>query len=163
MKTQFVPQRTSIRSDFGNTWLPLLVLLSVVGGLHQLRSWYKTDKDIAHSQTAYHCHAPLPNLFANNPPSLNDDAIAKTAARLELFLAERTSHNDIDSLVVAVGTSDGPLWFKGYGATRANESLSGPAPDLDTIYRLASVSKMFTALDTLILRDRGYLNWYGTQ
>jgi CubicO group peptidase (beta-lactamase class C family) len=112
------------------------------------------------NKPAYRCHSALPNLFASNPPGLDDYAVSKVVERLDKHLAAFTTANgDINSLIVAVGTSNGPLWYKGYGSARANESLSGPPPDLDTIYRIASITKMFVTLDTLILRDRGVLDW----
>lgn len=160
MKSLPPPQRASGsgRSTIGGAFISIIVVLGVIGAFNQLfplfPSLNRADKEIV-----YQCHPPLPNLFTDNPPNLDNEAIARAGARLDDYLTERASHDDIDSLVVAIGTSAGPLWFKGYGAVRANESRSGPPPDLDTIYRLASVTKMFVTLDTLILRDKGHLNW----
>lgn len=110
------------------------------------------------SQAAYLCHPPLPNLLSINPPTLENQNISSATSGLDKYLSTLSTRDDIDSIFVAVGTSAGPLWSKGYGVARANESVPGPSPDLDTIYRVGSVSKMFTALETMILRDQGVLN-----
>ncbi|EGN94876.1 hypothetical protein SERLA73DRAFT_96244 [Serpula lacrymans var. lacrymans S7.3] len=61
---------------------------------------------------------------------------------------------------VAVVTSDGPIYDGFWGLLRANETEdeNQRAVDRHTIYRLASISKLTTVLETYILRDRGALN-----
>lgn len=114
---------------------------------------------VTNTQAAYQCHPPLPTLLSSNPPTIDNQAISSATARLDAYLSTIANRTDVESLVVAVGTSAGPLWSKGYGVARANESSSG-SPDLDTIYRIASVSKMFTALETMLLRDQRALSLY---
>jgi CubicO group peptidase (beta-lactamase class C family) len=141
----------------------LLALLGAIGAFETFRlsrSFYSQSMTMSHAKLPYACRPTLPNAFAHDPPNLTNEAIAKAGTDLHKYLEKRTREDDIDSLMIAVGTSAGPLWWKGYGAARANESLAGPPPDMDTIYRLASISKMFVVLETLILRDRGMLNWY---
>lgn len=109
------------------------------------------------------CHPPPLNLLAYHPPSANNKDILKAAQRLDQVLAKRVSkfNSGIDSLSIAVITPNGPIFERGYGVLRANESArSGQEPvDRDSIYRIASITKMFTVLETLILRERGALNW----
>ncbi|KAF9567042.1 beta-lactamase/transpeptidase-like protein [Agrocybe pediades] len=119
------------------------------------------------------CRPPSINLFAAHPPRPNLDPIVKASNDLDKFLSQSVSKNGVDSLAVAVVTPAGPIFLKGYGVLRANETSSEPgdsedpenpdppAPEVDgdTIYRLASISKMFTVLETLVLRERGVLNW----
>ncbi|KAF4623002.1 hypothetical protein D9613_002177 [Agrocybe pediades] len=119
------------------------------------------------------CRPPSINLFAAHPPRPNLDPVVKASNDLDKFLSQSVSKNDVDSLAVAIVTPAGPIFLKGYGVLRANETSSepgnnadpenpdSPAPEVDgdTIYKLASISKMFTVLETLVLRERGVLNW----
>ncbi|KDR85444.1 hypothetical protein GALMADRAFT_234319 [Galerina marginata CBS 339.88] len=113
------------------------------------------------------CRPPSANLFALHPPRPSNDLIIKASENLDKYLTDRVSKPDIDSISIAVVTSTGPIFEAGYGVLRANESDPGeevrgedPLPvDRDSIYRIASISKMFTVLETLILRERGALSW----
>jgi CubicO group peptidase (beta-lactamase class C family) len=106
------------------------------------------------------CPAPKPNIFGYHPPRPSHVDITKATKSLDDWLAKTVAQNPIDSLSIAVVTAAGPLFEKGYGVLRANESVEEQIPvDRDSIYRIASVSKMFTVLETLILRERGFLNW----
>lgn len=109
------------------------------------------------------CQPPPPNLLAYHPPSAEDKDILKATQRLDQVLAKRVakSNSGIDSLSVAVITSNGPIFERGYGVLRANESSHQEQHpvDRDSIYRIASVTKMITVLETLILRERGVLDW----
>jgi len=113
------------------------------------------------SHKEYACRPPLPHLL--DAPFPTDPLLRRASRSLNSYLADRTSHDDIDSLVIAVVTPSGPVFQKGYGVLRANETDSTKRGSVDenSIYRLASVTKIFTVLETLILRDRGVLNWYG--
>ncbi|KAJ7246323.1 beta-lactamase/transpeptidase-like protein [Mycena haematopus] len=73
----------------------------------------------------------------------------------------RTAASDIDSLSIAVVTPNGPIFEHGYGVLRANETDPEKRGSVtrDSIYRIASITKMFAVLETLILRERGALNW----
>ena len=88
--------------------------------------------------------------------------IVKASESLSDWLTKRVSQADIDSIAVSVVTAAGTLYEAGFGVLRANETCNEePTPvDGESIYRLASISKMFTVLETLILRERGVLNWY---
>ncbi|KAJ6504417.1 beta-lactamase/transpeptidase-like protein, partial [Mycena vulgaris] len=107
------------------------------------------------------CSAPLPTLLASHPPRPDAPGLKEAAASLHEFLSIRTADSDIDSLSIAVVTPDGPIFEGGYGILRANESEAEQAGSItrDSIYRIASITKMFTVLETLILRERGILNW----
>jgi CubicO group peptidase (beta-lactamase class C family) len=107
------------------------------------------------------CSAPLPTLLASHPPGPNAPGFKEAADSLHQFLSMRTAASDIDSLSIAVVTPDGPIFERGYGILRANESdpENFGSVTRDSIYRIASITKMFTVLETLILRERGILNW----
>ena len=109
----------------------------------------------------YKCKPPLPNLLQKHPPTLNEYASLRWAAiKLDAQLAARAALPDTDSLVITLVTPTGVLWSKSYGRRHANETGNTAPPDLDTSYRIASISKMFATLETLILRERGALNLF---
>ena len=109
----------------------------------------------------YKCKPPLPNLLQKRPPALNEYPSLRWAAiKLDAQLAARAALPGTDSLVITVVTPAGVLWSKGYGRRHANDTGNTASPDLDTSYRIASISKMFATLETLILRERGALNLY---
>ena len=109
----------------------------------------------------YKCKPPLPNLLRKYPPALNEHPSLRWAAvKLDAQLAARAALPGTDSLMVAVVTPAGILWSKGYGRRHANETGNTAPPDLNTSYGIASISKMFATLETLILRERGALNLY---
>lgn len=110
-------------------------------------------------QPAFHeCRAPLPSFLATKPPGTGSP-LQKAFGRLDSVLQCYFDQGGIDSLSVAVVGSEGSLYEGFWGKRRANESDVGQGTTVDrhSIYRLASISKLFTALETLILRDRGVL------
>ncbi|HVR63821.1 MAG TPA: serine hydrolase domain-containing protein, partial [Polyangia bacterium] len=92
------------------------------------------------------------------PPAFADpERRAKLAARFpaleSYFAGQRTAHQ-LPSLAAGV-VIDGELAFaKGFGA----RDLGGTQPvDADTVYRIGSITKTFTSLAILNLRDQGKL------
>lgn len=105
------------------------------------------------------CPFPLPNhLFKEKPLCPSEGPLRKSSKKLDAFLSERASHPDIDSLSIAVVTPYGTIFERGYGVLKANETVSQKPVSRNSIYRIASITKMFTVLETLILRERGVLN-----
>ncbi|KAJ7651752.1 beta-lactamase/transpeptidase-like protein [Mycena polygramma] len=97
-------------------------------------------------QDKLRCRAPLPTLFASHPPAPGSPGLEEQE-NLSINLCRCALRRpDIDSLSIAVVTPDGPIFERGYGLLKANES----APDKfgsvtrDSIYRIASITKMFT-------------------
>jgi hypothetical protein len=141
--------------------LVLLCLSYLIG-----RQFYTVDFRLDIQQRTklprfYKCRPPLPKLLQKYPPALNGHPSLRWAAiKLDAQLAATAALPGTDSLVIAVVTPAGVLWSKGYGRRHANETGNTAPPDLDTSYRIASISKMFAALETLILRGRGALNLY---
>lgn len=109
-------------------------------------------------QARWECHPFLPKLFVETPPPADHALIATASKLLDNFLSARFSKGDIDSLSVAVITSEGPLFEKNWGVMRGNESGSLPTTS-DSMYRIASVSKLFTVLEGLILEQKHALSW----
>ncbi|THH03569.1 hypothetical protein EW145_g6168 [Phellinidium pouzarii] len=106
------------------------------------------------------CRAPLPQFLDKQPPSSDHPALRQAARHLDGALTTHFIENDIDSIAVAVVTSEGSVYEGFWGALRANETDEDKrgVVDRQSIYRLASISKLFTALETFILRDRGVFN-----
>ncbi|KAI0079040.1 beta-lactamase/transpeptidase-like protein [Panus rudis PR-1116 ss-1] len=107
----------------------------------------------------FSCRPFLPNLFAETPPSPDHPAIRRATDALDRFFTTRFSKGDIDSLSVAVVTSNGTLYEKNFGVIRGNESDTSPPTTSHSVYRIASVAKLFTALEGFILERRGIISW----
>ncbi|TQL67715.1 CubicO group peptidase (beta-lactamase class C family) [Nocardioides albertanoniae] len=76
-----------------------------------------------------------------------------TAAVDELF-AQRFAENLTPGLVYGVVRGTELIHSGAFGST----TLGGPAPGVDSVFRIASMSKSFTAAAVLLLRDRGLLD-----
>ncbi len=92
------------------------------------------------------------------------------AARLAVYSAwieSRLAYRDIPSVAAAIVCDDKVVWSRGFGF--ADRERARPATTL-TLYRVASNTKMFTAVAVMQLRDRGkidlhapvreYLPWF---
>lgn len=113
------------------------------------------------------CPAPLPNLFSVDPPSTSRhpqirDAIESFKLELHKYYEKKRKTGDIDSVAIAVVTPQGSLVEAFHGPLKANDTSSNRQVDRNSMYRIASVSKLFTALETFILREKGALNLYGS-
>ncbi|KAF5342267.1 hypothetical protein D9611_001309 [Ephemerocybe angulata] len=106
------------------------------------------------------CPVPLPNLLSHRAvgPDSVTPRIQKALDSLDGYLKKRTTADDLDSLSIAVVTPAGPIFTRGYGLLKANDTSSKAVPDKDSIYRLGSISKMFTVFETLLLREKGALS-----
>lgn len=142
-------------------WLVALVGLCV-GGLHYYRApLFRLCRlgDLMKEPVKNGCPFPLPNhLLKEQPLRPNEGPLARSIKKLHAFLSKRVSHPDIDSLSIAVVTPTGTLFEWSYGILKANETTSRLPVSRNSIYRIASITKMFTMLETLILRERGVLN-----
>ncbi|KDQ21842.1 hypothetical protein BOTBODRAFT_169033 [Botryobasidium botryosum FD-172 SS1] len=106
------------------------------------------------------CRAPLPQFLVDHPPSADHPALRLAARNLDKELDAWFTEREIDSIAIAVVASNGSVYEGFRGALRANETEQSKrgAVDRHSIYRLASNSKLFTCLETFILRDRGVVN-----
>ena len=109
------------------------------------------------------CRPPLPPLKPQALDPGNSNIIKQASCKFDKYMKKFASLDGVDSVTVAIVTPDGPVFSKGYGVRRANETgVQREKVDEDTIYRLASVSKMFTVLELWILEEQGALKWYVT-
>lgn len=131
-------------------------------GLHNSRvllSRFYSLENLAQEPIKFGCPFPLPNYLLKEQPLQPDEGpLARSSRKLHAFISERVSHPDIDSLSIAIVTPAGTLFEQSYGVLRANETASKRPVSRNSIYRIASITKMFTMLETLILRERGALN-----
>ncbi|KAJ7503110.1 beta-lactamase/transpeptidase-like protein [Mycena galericulata] len=138
----------------------LFGLLSVATGLY-FSSWTLVLLPTGRgSETeTFNCRPFLPNIFTENPPSSDYPSIRGASRQLGQFLSGRFSKGNIDSLSVAVVSANGVLFEGNYGVVRGNESESSPPTTSDSMYRIASVTKLFNVLEGHILAERGALSW----
>ncbi|KAJ7897048.1 hypothetical protein B0H14DRAFT_2676747 [Mycena olivaceomarginata] len=110
------------------------------------------------------CVHRIPTLFASHTPRPDAPRLQEAAASLHEFLSIRTAASDIDSLSIAV-VNPRLVPISNHGLWRSQSQRNLPREtwfsDTDSIYRIASITKMFTVLETLILRERGALSWSG--
>ncbi|KAJ7781723.1 beta-lactamase/transpeptidase-like protein [Mycena maculata] len=145
-------------------WQNTLVgLISVVLGAHYT-GFLPLPRLSSHQSTPdeterFSCRPFLPPLFVHSPPHIDDPLIKAASLRTGQFLESRFSKKDIDSLSVAVVSSNGVLFEANYGVMRGNESGTSPATTSDSMYRIASVSKLFTVLEGHILAEKGVISW----
>ncbi|KAJ7618512.1 beta-lactamase/transpeptidase-like protein [Roridomyces roridus] len=105
------------------------------------------------------CHPPLPNIFAQTPIHRGFPGINKALQDIDAVVNRTFFAGGIDGLAVAVVTGEGAIYEATMGPLRANETTpeSRGAIDRHSIFRIASGSKLFATLETLVLRERGAL------
>ena len=106
----------------------------------------------------WNCRPFLPPLFVETPPSPRHPAVHAATKALDDYLASKYAQGSIDSLSVAVISSEGALYERNFGVLRANETNS-PLTTSHSTYRIASISKLFTALEGFVLEQRGVISW----
>lgn len=107
------------------------------------------------------CRPPLPVILLSSAQT-SGPSFTAAAAALDAMLSERAAQPDIDALSVALVAPSGVVFEKHYGVLRANETASGVEPSTPngkSLYRIASISKMFVVLELLVLREKGLLAW----
>ncbi len=96
------------------------------------------------------CLAGLPASSGLSNPATED-----ISRRFDSFVKQTLEDDSIPGAGLVVTESSGSVYLKGYGIT----SVDDPQPVTpDTLFCLASVSKSFTALGVLLLRDRGLID-----
>lgn len=137
----------------------LVAALSLAVGTYYTGTW-PFSPDSLNDAERFGCRPFLPKVFVETPPSTRHSAVSDAARKVDKFLSHRFTTGDIDSLSVAIVTSNGPLYERNWGVIRGNESESSPRTTSHASYRIASVSKLFTALEGIILEQKGVLSWY---
>lgn len=88
-------------------------------------------------------------------------------AVIDAYLAGRQHYERIPGISVGIVHDQDLVWSRGYGYSNLE---SGRAADADTLYSICSISKLFTAIGVMQLRDQGklrlsdpvgeYLDWF---
>ncbi|KAH9937142.1 beta-lactamase/transpeptidase-like protein [Fomitopsis serialis] len=101
------------------------------------------------------CYPFLPDLFQESPPSASHPLMQEAAAKVDAYLRDRfqSGGGDIESISVAVVTSQA----RNNGSDADRES--SPLTSSHAMYRMASVSKLFEAVEAHVLKQRGALSW----
>ena len=81
-------------------------------------------------------------------------SVAAAVQLLDLWVEEQMAHQDLPAVVLGVVHDQEVVWTRGYGfADRANRVPATP----QTLFRVGSVTKLFTATAVMQLRDAGKL------
>ncbi|VDC00261.1 unnamed protein product [Peniophora sp. CBMAI 1063] len=97
-------------------------------------------------------------MLAENPPSPNNPKLLEATQELRAKMSRHFEELEIDSLSIAIVSSAGSIFEHNWGVLRANESTSKPVSS-HSIYRIASVSKLFAAFEGWVLQQKGRLSW----
>ncbi len=88
-------------------------------------------------------------------PSTSSPETATAYPEIDDYVIQQMTDENIPGLAVVVVQGEEIIYLKGFGVT----SLSDPSPITpQTIFDLASISKSFTALGVLLLRDDGLID-----
>ncbi|EIN12787.1 beta-lactamase/transpeptidase-like protein [Punctularia strigosozonata HHB-11173 SS5] len=131
-------------------------------------SWWRPSRPNAASnkdffRSAHECRPPLPNLLSD--PLLADRVASEisdyTSLILSPYLSLQAERPDIDSLSFALAGPYHSFFEFTSGSLHANETDPSKKGTVtrDSIYRIGSISKMFAVFHTLVLRERGWINW----
>ncbi|MCA1732439.1 MAG: serine hydrolase [Acidobacteria bacterium] len=93
--------------------------------------------------------ALLPGQKPTSPPTL-DQALALT----QVWLSTQRAYEDIPGMSVAIVHDQDRVWSGGFGEA---DPSNGRAATDETLYSICSVSKLFTAIGVMQLRDAGKL------
>lgn len=101
------------------------------------------------------CAAPL---FAADPPKpaavAGDPRVVSALALAKGWLEAQRAYARIPGISVALVYKDDVLWSGGFGTADVS---SGRPADADTLYSICSISKLFTSIGIMQLRDAGKL------
>lgn len=149
------PQHTSFfHRQKRLTALLAVVIAGVSVVLIQSRQTYRASEEPV-------CRPPLPDLLFKGELDLSHSEAVKSAIKdVNAEFSSFFEKGGIDSISLAVVTPFGSIYESFWGTLRANESkgISQETVNRDTIYRLASISKVFTTMESYILRDRLFVN-----
>jgi CubicO group peptidase (beta-lactamase class C family) len=77
------------------------------------------------------------------------------AARVDPIAQQAVQAGTVAGLAIAIGDRDGPLFAKGYGFANLE---TGTRADENSVFRIASITKTFTATAMMLLKEAGKLD-----
>ena len=106
------------------------------------------------------CSALLVPLLLVSPLAAQDSVAARSdyaaaAARLGAFIAHEMKDKDLPAVSIVLVDKDSTVWARGFGHANPRDSVAATAR---TIYRVGSVSKLFTDIALMRLVERGALD-----
>jgi len=87
-------------------------------------------------------------------PLAEQPEVAVALTKLDTWLEQQLDYNRLPGMSIAIVYDQEIVWAKGYGYADL-ESKTPATPS--TVYRLGSISKLFTATGIMLLRDQGKL------
>ena len=81
--------------------------------------------------------------------------VADALRLLDLWIGEQMQYHGVPGMAIGVVHGESTIWAKGYGRA---DLVSGAAVSTATPFRLGSLSKVFTAVAVMQLRDQGKLS-----
>ncbi len=98
--------------------------------------------------------AAAPTTIPDRHPLARDPGVAAALTVLDAWIAATLAQREQPGLAIGIVHDQDLIWAKGYGFADLERRL--PATP-GTIYRIASISKLFTATAVMQLRDAGRL------
>jgi CubicO group peptidase (beta-lactamase class C family) len=80
--------------------------------------------------------------------------VAEALGLLEAWVEAQRAYLDIPGVSMAVVHGDDVIWSQGFGLAHRDETVPATA---DTLYSICSISKLFTSIGVMQLRDQGKL------
>jgi CubicO group peptidase (beta-lactamase class C family) len=103
---------------------------------------------------------PPPRVASSPAPSFRDPArrtkIAAATPKLDALFADVAKKQHLPGLAVGLVADGDLVWSKGYGV---KDTTTNAPVDADTVFRIGSITKTFTAVAALQLRDAGRLSF----
>lgn len=95
-------------------------------------------------------------------PSAQDPSVQHASRQLDARIKKLYAGGLVESITVVVATADGPIFSNGYGVRNPKESDPEKREDVDenTIYRISSLTKLFTTIKLWMLKEKGVIAWY---
>lgn len=167
------PVQSSLRSKsrfkatvvlFGGALFTWLICTQVLDIRIQLRKWrFMYNEQPGYPQlNGRSCSPFLPSsLLQLYPPSSSDWEFKAPIQYFNQRVTQHAAQSSVDSIMAGIVSTGGLIWSNGFGRAKANGTERVP-PNEHTIYRIASISKLFATMEGFILKDKGIIQWYST-
>ena len=96
-----------------------------------------------------------PSLRADTPETKPPQKYAAVAAELERFIKQEMEQKKLPAISIALVDDQTIVWAKGFGLAKPQELKLATA---ETVYRVGSVSKLFTDIGIMQLVEKGQLD-----
>ncbi|KAK6503880.1 hypothetical protein TWF481_008882 [Arthrobotrys musiformis] len=128
-------------------------------GVYEGNTILASGGDLSVAAPQWRCVPPPPAFLLDDPRVMQHPAVKLALAQLELTLKADTFSNKDALSISIVHSSKGKIYEFHRGRKRLNESSSASPARVDgnSIYRIASVSKVFAVLEALVLSRQAQL------